>query len=79
MHPAARLFTVAVFQLRCIHGYCQQHRSYDSTLLIELNLFFSLAAAAVCVTFTDDGWNVSRPFGAAVMARGHRQEQGMLH
>jgi hypothetical protein len=28
-------------------GYCQQHHSYDLTLLIKLNLLFSLAAAAV--------------------------------
>lgn len=52
--------------------YCQQHRSYDSTLLIKLNLFFSLAAAAVCVTFTDDGWNVFQPLAAVVMVRSHR-------
>jgi hypothetical protein len=48
-------------------------------LLIKLNLFFFLAAAAVCVTFTDDGWNVFRPLAAVVMVRGPRgqQEQGM--
>jgi hypothetical protein len=76
----SRLFTVAIFQHRCTHGLLSQHHSYDSTLLIKLNLFFTLAAAAVCVTFTDDGRNVFRPLAAVVMVRGHRgqQEQGMF-
>jgi hypothetical protein len=49
-------------------------------LLIKLNLFFSLAAAAACATFTDDGWDVFGPLAAVVMVRGHRgqQEQGMV-
>jgi hypothetical protein len=55
-----------------LKGYCRRHHSYDSTLLTKLNLFFSLAGAAVCVTFTDDGWNVFRPLAAVVMVRGHR-------
>lgn len=45
--------------LAALTGYCRQCHSYDSTLLVKLNLFFTLAAAADCVTFTDDGWDVS--------------------
>jgi hypothetical protein len=80
MHPQSDYPLWLSSNFAALTGYCQQHHSYDSTLLIKLNLFFSLAAAAACVTFTNDGWNVSWPLAAVVMDRvtGCQQEQGML-
>jgi hypothetical protein len=62
MHPAAQLFIVTIFQLRCTTSYWQQRHQlrFDLAYQLELVLLF-LEAAAVCATFTDDGWNVFRP------------------
>jgi hypothetical protein len=80
MHPQPDYPLWLFSKFAALTGYCQQHHSYDSTLLIKLNLFFSLAAAAACVTFTNDGWNVSSSLAAVVMASvtGCQQEQGIL-